>query len=100
MIDLTEQQYLHAVFCLSRASARLSVATIARAAGLTMTRTLLASIRLGRAGFVDPDRMHLTMRGLAAAASIQNADRLERIRDRARLQRPAVQRDLRYQLAV
>lgn len=92
MMDVTEQQFLHAVFCLSRAGKELSVATIAKAAALGTTDSIVALLSLGRRGLIDTDRLRLTMQGLAEAARLAETEHLERrerirarIRARARL---------------
>jgi hypothetical protein len=91
MMDATEQQYLRAVFCLSRAGSEISAETIAAAAGLDTTQSTVAMILLGCRGFLDTDRKRLTMKGLAAAARLigdEGIDRRALIRARAKQVRP------------
>jgi hypothetical protein len=87
MMDVTEQQFLHAVFCLSRAGKEISLKTIAKAGALGTTDTVVAMLSLGCRGLLDTDRMRLTMEGLAVAAGLvetQQLERRERIRARIR----------------
>lgn len=92
MMDATEQQYLRAVFCLSRAGSSISPETIAAAAGLDTTQSTVAMILLGCRGLLDTERKRLTMKGLAAAArlvDVEGIDRRALIRARATRRAPA-----------
>lgn len=84
MIDSTEQQFLRAVFCLSRAARPVTRETIETTARMSPLLAELALIRLAHAGLIDARRMRLTMAGLAIAARLELSDRDRRARIRAR----------------
>lgn len=64
---------LHALFCLSRDTRRISATTLAEAVALTPTETGAALVLLEQNGLVDASRARLTMRGLVVAMQVGSA---------------------------
>jgi hypothetical protein len=85
MTDPTEQQVLHALFCLSRANQHISATTLAASVGTTPTRAAAGLLALERAGLVDATRARLTMLGLATAVRLGPAAGGPRLQPRGRV---------------
>ena len=65
-----QHQILHALFCLSRDTRRISATTLAERAGMTATLAAATLVELEHAGLVDASRARLTMIGLATAVRL------------------------------